>query len=134
RAVDPQRAHAMRVPEGRAIDYRTFAGEPVARIEVDVPSDVPALRDRLHAAGIDTFEADVRFAVRYLIERGIKGGCEIEGEAIAGNGVTWIFDNPQLRAADVQIEPRVLAFDIETDPTGKRLLAISLYAPGIDEV
>ena len=23
--------------------------------------------------------ADVRFAVRYLIDRGIKGGCEIEG-------------------------------------------------------
>ncbi len=39
----------------------------------------PGLRDRLHEVGIDTFEADVRFAMRYLIERGIKGGCEIEG-------------------------------------------------------
>ena len=44
----------------------------------------PACATGLHAAGIDTFEADVRFAVRYLIERGIKGGCEIEGEATAG--------------------------------------------------
>ena len=78
------------------IDSRTFADEQVARVEVDVPTDVPALRDRLHAAGIDTFEADVRFAVRYLIERGIKGGCEIEGPATAGKGVTWIFDNPVL--------------------------------------
>jgi len=134
RAVDAQRAHAMRVPEGRAIDYRTFAGEPVARIEVDVPSDVPALRDRLHAAGIDTFEADVRFAVRYLIERGIQGGCEIEGNATAGRGVTWTFDNPVLRPADVTVTPRVLAFDIETDSKGERLLAISMYAPGLDEV
>jgi DNA polymerase II len=57
---------------------------------------VPGVRDRLHAAGIETFEADVRFAVRYLIERGIKGGCEIEGEAVAGAGVTWVFDNPAL--------------------------------------
>jgi DNA polymerase elongation subunit (family B) len=39
-----------------------------------VPSDVPPLRARLQDADIDTFEADVRFASRYLIDRGIKGG------------------------------------------------------------
>jgi DNA polymerase-2 len=134
RAVDAQRARALRAPPAHPIDSHTFAGEPVARIEVEVPSDVPALRDRLHAGGIDTFEADVRFAVRYLIERGIKGGCEIEGAATAGKDVTWIFDNPALRPADVTVVPRVLSFDIETDSKGERLLAISMYAPGIDEV
>jgi DNA polymerase-2 len=95
---------------------------------------VPGIRDRLHAADIDTFEADVRFAVRYLIERGIKGGCEIEGEAVAGDGITWLFDNPMLRPADVKIEPRILSFDIETDGKAERLLAISLYTPDVDEV
>jgi DNA polymerase-2 len=134
RAADEQRARALRVPPAQPIASRTFDGEPVARIEVEVPSDVPALRDRLHAAGIDTFEADVRFAVRYLIERGIKGGCEVEGNATAGQGVTWIFDNPVLRPADVTVTPRVMAFDIETDGKGERLLAISMYAPGLDEV
>jgi DNA polymerase II len=134
RAADAQRARTLRAPPAQLNDSRTFAGEPVARIELEVPTDVPALRDRLHAAGIDTFEADVRFAVRYLIERGIKGGCEIEGTATAGKGVTWIFDNPILRPADVTVTPRVLAFDIETDAKGERLLAISMYAPGLDEV
>jgi len=134
RAADAQRANTLRMPQAQAVDHRTFSGEAVARIQVEVPSDVPALRDRLHAAGIDTFEADVRFAVRYLIERDIKGGCEIEGAATAGKGVTWIFDNPVLRRADVTVEPRVLSFDIETDSKGERLLAISMYAPGLDEV
>ncbi|MET0657328.1 MAG: DNA polymerase II [Steroidobacteraceae bacterium] len=127
-------AQAIVRREALSTDKRTFAGEPVSRIDVDVPGDVPALRERLHDAGIDTFEADVRFAVRYLIERGIQGGCEIEGNPTAGQGITWIFDNPVMRPADVQVEPRVLAFDIETDPKGERLLAISVYAPGIDEV
>jgi DNA polymerase II len=134
RAADAERARTMRMPAAQVIDSHTFAGEQVARVEVEVPTDVPPLRDRLHAAGIDTFEADVRFAVRYLIERGIKGGCEIEGPATAGKGVTWIFDNPVLRPADVTVAPRVLAFDIETDGKGERLLAISMYAPGLDEV
>ena len=134
RAADAERARAVGVPEPQSTEKRTFDGLPVCRIEVAAPPDVPGVRDRLHAAGIDTFEADVRFAVRYLIERGIKGGCEIEGEAAPGTGTTWVFDNPQLRPADVQIEPRVLSFDIETDAKGERLLAISMYAPGIDEV
>lgn len=121
-------------PQPKPDDKRTFSGAPVSRIEMQTPPDVPALRDRLHDGGIDTFEADVRFAMRYLIERGIKGSCEIEGPATQGNGMTWVFDDPVLRPADVRIEPRVLSFDIETDGKGERLLAISLYAPEIDEV
>jgi DNA polymerase II len=134
RAADADRARALRVPEPKIIDKRTFDGAPVSLLETMVPPDVPGIRDRLHAAGIETFEADVRFAMRYLIERGIKGGCEIEGEAIAGTGVTWVFDNPSLRPARVNVEPRVLSFDIETHGKAERLLAISMYAPGIDEV
>lgn len=134
RASDAERARTLRIPEPKSTDKRTFDGAPVCRLETETPPDVPGVRDRLHGAGIDTFEADVRFAVRYLIERGIKGGCEIEGEATAGTGVTWVFENPRLRPADVKVEPRVLSFDIETDGKAERLLAISMFAPGIDEV
>jgi len=135
RAADAGRAQAVRAPQSTPVDRHSFDGAQVVRLELEVPPDVPSLRDRLHGAGIDTFEADVRFAARYLIESGIKGGCEIEGDAVAGaHGLTWIFDNPTLRPADVTVEPRVLSFDIETDANGERLLAISLFAPGVDEV
>lgn len=134
RVADAERARTLRTPEPLPVEKWTFAGAPVCRLEAETPSDVPGIRDRLHAAGIDTFEADVRFAVRYLIERGIKGGCEIEGNPEPGSGVTWVFDNPSLRPADVKVAPRVLSFDIETDGKSEKLLAISLYAPGLDEV
>ena len=133
RAADAERARALGIEIGR-VDRRTFDNEPACRLQVGVPADVPPLRDRLHADGVETFEADVRFAQRYLIERGIKGGCEIVGDAAPGAGITWLFDNPLLRPATVKIEPRVLSFDIEMDPHTERLLAISLYAPGVDEV
>ena len=133
RAADAERASALGIDIGPA-DRRTFDSAPACRLQVGVPADVPPLRDRLHSIGIDTFEADVRFALRYLIERGIKGGCEIVGEAAPGTGISWLFDNPLLRPATVKIEPRVLSFDIEMDPHTERLLAISLYAPGVDEV
>jgi DNA polymerase-2 len=134
RAQDAERARGVGIPLPQPTDQCTFDGAPVLRLQVQIPGDVPAIRDRLHDAGIDTYEADVRFAVRYLIERGIKGGCEVEGEASSGSGVTWVFDEPVLRPAAVSITPRVLAFDIETDARGERLLAIALYGEGLDEV
>lgn len=134
RRADAEGARRLGAPAPQDSGERSFDGAAVASVTVEVPSDVPPLRDRLHRDGIETFESDVRFATRYLIERGIKGGCEIEGDAAPGDGVSWVFDNPDLRPASVRIAPRVLSFDIETDPEAERLLAISLYGEGLDEV
>jgi DNA polymerase II len=134
RTSDVGRARALRSAQSQPTGKRSFAGAAVSVLETEIPQDVPGLRDRLHAAGVETFEADVRFALRYLIDRGIKGGCEIDGEWTPGNGVARVYVNPALLPAEVDIEPRVLSFDIETDGKGDRLLAISLYAPGGDEV
>ncbi|HET6630619.1 MAG TPA: DNA polymerase II [Woeseiaceae bacterium] len=134
RQADAVRADGLGAPPPEPCVEVTFDGAPVAAVTVAVPADVPPLRERLHREGIETFEADVRFATRYLIERGIKGGCEIEGDPVPGDGVTWVFDNPVLRPASVQVTPRVLSFDIETDIDGGRLLAISLYGEDLDEV
>jgi DNA polymerase-2 len=134
RAADAERAAALGAPRPLPAPKRTFGGEAVCRLEAALPGDVPPIRDVLHRGGIDTFEADVRFAVRYLIERGIKGGCEIDGEATRGTAAAAVFDNPKLMPAAVHVVPRALSFDIETDPQGQRLLAISLYSPELDEV
>ena len=124
RTGDVDRARVTATPGGRT----TFDGAAVSRVEAPTPQDIPNVRDRLHRAGIETFEADVRFAVRYLIERNIKGSCVIEGTSVPGVGITRVFDNPILRPADVAVTPRVVSFDIETDAKSERLLAISMYA------
>jgi DNA polymerase-2 len=137
RTADAARALNAGANEPRPTVKHAFDGSPVSLIEVAIPSDVPAMRDRLHSNGIDTFEADVRFPIRYLIQRGIKGACEIEGTASpvpTGAGVSVAFDNPVLRPAQLKVEPRVLSFDIETDPKAERLLAISVYGTNLDEV
>ena len=73
----------------------------------------------------------MRFASRYLIERGIKGGCEIMGDAAPGERISSRLRQPDAVARPRStIEPRVLSFDIETDPDASALLAISLYRAG----
>src|SRR5436309_15558072 len=68
-------------------------GDEAARVEVEAPDQTPPLRDALQRSGLPVFEADVRFAMRYLIDRGIRGGLEIDtagagqaGESTAGDG------------------------------------------------
>src|SRR3982074_2718173 len=109
RTADAARALNAGANEPRPTVKHAFDGSPVSLIEVAIPSDVPAMRDRLPSNGIDTFEADVRFPIRYLIQRGIKGACEIEGIAAAvptGADITVAFDNPVLRPAELKVEPR----------------------------
>ena len=134
RREDAARARELGAARQLETARRTFDGERVVRVGVAVPPDTPPLRDRLQEHGIRTFEADVRFAVRYLIDRDIRGGCEIAGASTPGERITRVFDDPELGPAQVAVSPSVLSFDIETDPAGRRLLAIALYGEGADEV
>ena len=134
RRADAARARELGAARQRDTARRTFDGGAVVRVEVAVPPDTPPLRDRLQEHGIRTFEADVRFAVRYLIDRGVRGGCEIAGASTPGERITRVFDDPELRPSDIEVTPSVLSLDIETDPAGRRLLAVALHGAGADEV
>ena len=114
----------------------TFGGEAVTEVRGTVPA-VRQLTEQLDSRQTPTFEADLDPAQRYLIDRRIKGGCRITGDAQpdrAAAGRSWLFIDPQVEPADAHFAPRTLAFDIETDPKASRLLAISLYGCGADEV
>ena len=134
RRRDAERAYLLGATRQFETARRTFSNDPVLRVDVAVPQDTVPLRERLQRDGIETFEADVRFAVRYLIDRDIRGGCEICGAFEAGERIARIYDDPELRPADVVPTPSVLSFDIETDPKARRLLAIAVYGEGVDEV
>jgi DNA polymerase-2 len=117
-----------------AADQVTLLGRRVVRVEVQEPADAPRLRDRLARAGIPTHEADVRFATRHLIDRGIRGSLEIRGQGSSVPGLGLVFEEPELFPADWTPRLSVLSFDIETDPAARRLLAIGLHGCGASEV
>jgi len=112
----------------------TLRGDSVIRVEVREPREVPPLRERLGAGGIECFEADVPFATRFLINHGIRGSLEIRGDSRPGNGVDCVFENPEISPADWSPRLSVLSFDIETDPDATRLLSAALAGCGTEEV
>jgi DNA polymerase-2 len=111
-----------------------LAGRPVHKVSVALPGQVPPLRDRLSARGVSTLEADVRFPYRYLIDRGIRSGVEIEGEPTQGRGGLLRFRNPGLRAVDTTPDLSVLSLDLETTPDASRIFSAALAGCGTEEV
>lgn len=112
-------------------------GDPVARVSVERPGDVPALRDRLRDAGARALEADLRFPYRYLIDHGLRAGIEIEGEPLPFEGIDSgivRFSNPKLRHADVRPELRVLSIDLETPRDASSIWSVALAGCGAEEV
>jgi len=131
---DAERARERGARRQLPTDQVTLLGRPVVRVEVAEPSDVPPLRDRLTKAGIPTHEADVRFALRPLIDRGIRGALLIDGEGHEAAGFGLVFDDPEIHPADWTPRLAVLSLDIETDPAARRLLAVGLHGCGASEV
>src|SRR5262245_18907825 len=77
RAADAAGARGRGATRQTGTPFATMRGEPVVRVEVDAPERTPPLRDVLVQAGTPVFEADLRFAIRYLIDHGIRGAIDI---------------------------------------------------------
>ncbi len=93
-----------------------FDGNPVTRATVVYPGDVRKARERLDAEGIPSYEADIPFDMRFIIDTGIKGYVEIVGTPLPSERVGALFINPSLGPAEpCDIPLRLLSIDIETD-------------------
>ena len=133
-------ALSLGVTNPEVAERRTLQGKPVHRVGLNRPQDAAALRARLHRIGVRTFEADVRFAYRYLIDRGIRSALLIDGQPRPledWDGAprdTVVFDEPALQAAHWTPSLTTLSLDIETDPEAQRLLSVALWGCGAREV
>jgi DNA polymerase-2 len=112
----------------------TLGGQPVVRITAEMPGAVPPLREKLELAGGGAFEADIRFAYRYLIDHGIRAGVAIEGTAETLRSGLLRFANPELRPVGCRPTLSTLAIDLETSPDASRIYCIALLGSGANEV
>ncbi|MDR2617593.1 MAG: DNA polymerase II, partial [Treponema sp.] len=86
----------------------------------------------LENMGIPSPDADLKPAELFLIERGILGPVEIEGDFRQGRLVDLVFKDPGfLHTRECGAVPlRLLSVDIETDVKNKTILAIGIAGPG----
>jgi len=126
----------------RETELSTLAGEPVSRVTMNLPSEIRPLRTRLASLGITSYEADLRFAYRFLMDHalrdsiGIEGPIESEGQsgvADAGAGLVR-FRNPELVNTEAEVELAYLSLDLETTRDARSIYSAALVGCGVEEV
>lgn len=75
---------------------------------------------------VKTYESDIHPLQRYCMERMIKGGFSIEGEAYQKESFI-LFHNPRIRGTDVEVLLKVLSLDIETNAKTDQLYSIAAH-------
>jgi DNA polymerase II len=115
-------------------DRRTMDGSETLRVETQSSASARTARDALHAAGVRTYEADVKLASQLLMERGIHGSVELGGDSRPGRRVSRVYQDPELAPAAASPDPRlsVLSLDIETDRQARAVYAVGLAFRALD--
>lgn len=128
------RAQALLVSEQgiefRPLGLRDFDQRPVLGLYCRQHRQLIQLEQRLRAAGIDVFEADIRPPERYLMERFITAPVQFSGQADAQG----VLCNAQLKPLpDYRPTLRLVSLDIETSERGE-LYSIALEGCGQRQV
>ncbi|KQQ47155.1 DNA polymerase II [Duganella sp. Leaf126] len=116
--------------ELRDLQLKTFGQAPVIGVYASRYKALTALERTLREHGIRMYEADVRPPERYLMERFISAGVQVEGGR--SDGCT-IFDGRLKPAPDYRPRLNIVSLDIETSAHGD-LYSIALEGCGQRQV
>jgi DNA polymerase-2 len=104
----------------------TMDGEGCRQVVCATQEVKRQVRDALQLLGTRTYEADLRVADQFRLERRIHGPVCIRGEAKTGRYVNRVFVDPEVEAGDWQPLLSVLSIDIETDVRTQMVRAVAL--------
>lgn len=111
-------------------NLKNFNNEEMSKVLIDLPKEVSHTRSELENAGIKTYESDIKYTTRFLIDNNLQGSIEIEGDYdLTHETIDRVYKNPELKQADyIPTNLKTFSFDIETDKNGKNIYCISAYS------
>ena len=111
--------------EIKALELTNFSHTPLAGCYTRLVRESNALNQAFNQESITTFEADIRLADRFLMERFIKGSIEFTGNVTSRTQHQRV-TNTKCRAGDYLPTLSVVSLDIECSEKG------ILYSVGLD--
>ncbi|HJX05351.1 MAG TPA: DNA polymerase II [Candidatus Nanoarchaeia archaeon] len=140
RKADLEKALKIEQFDYEATHLKNFDDEIVAKVVLSIPADVAKLREKFSDKKIKHYEADIRFAYRFMIDKLIQGAVDIDGNFEKGNRekgefVDRVYNEPGLKPADYFPKNlKIISVDIETDKEGKEIYCVALYSPDFKKV
>ena len=118
----------------------------VLKVFTKLPRDIPIIRNEIKNLDVETYEFDIQFTRKYLIDKDIVPLtlCKADGEFINKRSRVSVMKSDKIeQITDEVIEnPKILAFDIETyNPLGKvidaeknPIVMVSFYGDSLRKV
>ena len=126
---DLKKAKKIQEFEIEETKLKNFQDEKVTKLILEDPKDIPNLRATLKKEKITTYESDIKFTTKFLIDKKIQGSVEIQGEYESPDKIDRLYTNPDLNPTNYAPKNlKILSFDIESDKKGKKIYCISLYS------
>ena len=101
----------------------------MTKVKLNHPKEISELRTIFESENIKTYESDIRFPTRYLIDNNIQGSIEIDGDYDCAETIDRVYKNPEI--SSVEYTPnnlKILSFDIETNKNAKEIYCISMFS------
>lgn len=110
-------------------NFTNFAGEPVIKISAANTADSNELAEKL-GKSMETYEADIKPHMRFLIENNLFGTIEIDNKAEyeSSEKVDRVYHNPTLKSSEFSPKLKIVSIDTEWSSDGDRLFCIGLVA------
>ncbi|MDO8508699.1 MAG: DNA polymerase II [Nanoarchaeota archaeon] len=106
---------------------KTFHEEKVLKILAKNQSELNKLVQEVHKK-IDTYEADIKPHMRFIIDKNILGTIKIEGEYTSSDKIDRIYNEPDISKTDpYKPNLKIVSIDTESDKDSSTLYCIGLY-------
>lgn len=111
-----------------------FEGNKVVKILSDTQPNLGKLFQAIHKK-VDTYEADVKPAIRFIIDNNLRGDIEIKGDYESSEKINRIYRNPEItQAKEGKPKLKIVSVDIESSKKSGKLFCIGLYAEKEEKV
>ena len=128
KSEDLSAALNMEPLEFKETEMKTFSNQKVTKILTQYPSDVGVLRKKFHEKNIECYEADIRFAYRFIIDQNLRGFISIEGDYTKGDRVDRVYENPEITPLEpFDIPLKTVSLDIEVNEDTGEVVCLTLY-------
>jgi DNA polymerase-2 len=112
-------------------DFQTMDGDVLVKIFWQTYGPLRTLIENLADNELETFEADIPITKRYLIDQGIRGMVQLDGDWKKGKLVDWVIINPDIQPENGEPELAICSIDIETTPDISLITAVSVIGKGL---
>lgn len=109
-------------------------GKKVTKILFNIPAEVPKFRKKLEDHDVETYEADIKFPYRFMMDLDLKGSIDIEGDYETGDKVDRVYKNPELQPTEWKPKLKLLSMDIETNTDTTEIYCISIVTEEFKKV